>query len=84
MGALLANKPKILVASISSDGKDNGDIAGALCDTITRERSMLIDVDPSKYLAQNDSETFFQKIGDEILTGQTGSNVADLIIAIKE
>ena len=39
-------------------------------------------LDIEKYLKENNSYEFFEKTGDFIKTSNTGSNVADIIIAI--
>ncbi|MDI6734447.1 MAG: DUF4147 domain-containing protein [Patescibacteria group bacterium] len=73
-----------IMASIASDGHDNTEFSGAICDKITRERMLKLNLDPEKYLEENNSFEFFSRVGDYILTGDTGSNVSDLIIAINE
>lgn len=71
-----------LVIAVDSDGLDNGPHAGAICDKITKEKAR--GLDPNGFLAKNDSYDFFEKIGDYVMTGDTGSNVADIILAMKE
>ncbi|MDO8442799.1 MAG: DUF4147 domain-containing protein [bacterium] len=68
--------------SVASDGRDNSDNAGGICDIITREKAKKLGLDIEKYLKNNDSFEFFAKTGDYLKTGDTGSNVADIIIAI--
>ncbi len=72
-----------VVLSLASDGRDNTDFAGALCDVITKEKAVKLGLKPEEFLKNNDSYEFFEKVGDYILTGDTSSNVSDLIIAIK-
>lgn len=72
-----------LIISIDSDGRDNTEHAGALGDMETRRKAEELGIDPEKALKQNDSFAFFEKTGDRIETGITGSNVSDLIIAVK-
>ena len=72
-----------IVLSFASDGVDNGDHAGALCDIMTAERARVAGLDPVALLDQNDSDTFFSATGDHVDTGNTGANVSDLIIALK-
>jgi len=43
-----------------------------------------LNLDWLKYLEENNSFEFFSRLGDYILMGDTGSNVADLIIAINK
>ena len=72
-----------IIVSVASDGKDNTKFAGALCDAITKKKSEKLGLNAESYLSNNDSLRFFEKIGDYILTGDTGSNISDLVIAIK-
>jgi glycerate-2-kinase len=73
-----------LVLTLASDGRDNTEAAGAICDIISKRHAAELGVDPAEFLEKNDSYGFFEKTGDHLLTGPTGSNVADLIIAIKQ
>ena len=84
LGALAKVAEAALVVSLASDGKDNGPAAGALCDMMTKEKADKLGLSPEKYLVENNSEEFFQKTGDEILTDNTGANVSDLVLALKE
>lgn len=72
-----------LILSIASDGRDNCEVAGALCDTITKGRAEELHLDPQMFLASNDSFHFFEKLNDHIVCGPTGSNTADFVIALK-
>lgn len=72
-----------LLMSLASDGRDNTDFAGALCDIMTKEKARQMDLDPIHHIEENASYAFFEKVGDYISTGNTGSNVSDLIVAIK-
>lgn len=83
LGALPLLSAGECVLSFASDGVDNGNHAGALCDTITRERARAVGADPVAMLDQNDSETFFSAVGDYLDTGRVGTNVSDLVVALK-
>lgn len=72
-----------LVISLASDGHDNTEYAGAICDTIAKEKAAELGMDPREWLDRNDSFHFFERTGDYLMTGETGSNVSDLIIALK-
>ncbi len=72
-----------LYMTVASDGRDNSDFAGALCDIMTKEKARQLDIDAGQHLKDNASYRFFERVGDKLLTGETGSNVSDLIIAIK-
>ena len=83
LSALGVLKEGITVVPIASDGWDNTDFAGAICDKITIEKAQKLGLDPGKYLNENQSYSFFSQTGDYLSTGDTGSNVSDLIIAVK-
>jgi glycerate-2-kinase len=84
LGALNEVGPDELILSLASDGRDDTDFAGAICDTITSEKAAKLGLNPAEFLKNNDSYSFFQKVGGYISTGDTGSNVSDLIIAVKK
>lgn len=69
-----------LILAIASDGIDNSEHAGAICDIITKESG----VRSQEYLENNNSFNFFKKTKDAIITGKTGSNVSDLIIILHD
>jgi len=72
------------ILSFASDGRDHSPYAGAICDTITKVAIEKAGVDVKKFLAENNTYPLFEKIGNYLLTGDTGSNVSDLIIALKQ
>lgn len=72
-----------LITSVASDGHDNGPYAGAIGDSVTRAKMKEEKEDAKQYLDNNDTYPLFEKIGNRIETGYTGSNVSDLLIAIK-
>lgn len=73
-----------LILPFASDGRDNGEFAGAICDTITKNRSGEFGVDVITHLDQHDGYQFFEKVGNYLMTDDTGSNVSDLVIALKD
>lgn len=83
LAALPIVKEKEMLVAVASDGRDNTDFAGAIADEITRRKAAELGLDPESFLADNSSFDFWDKTGDFILTGHTGSNVADLVFAIK-
>ncbi len=83
LGAMKKIRRGELVLSLASDGRDNGNYAGALCDIITKEKAERAELNANDFLKRNDSSRFFEQVGDMLVTGGTGSNVSDLIIAIK-
>ena len=73
-----------LLLSLASDGRDNTEYAGAIADFLGQEHAAKQHLNAEEYLEENKSFSFFEKTGDYVVTGNTGSNVSDLIIAIKE
>lgn len=73
----------IVALFCGTDGIDGPtDAAGAICDGRTRERARKINLSARERLAQNDSYTFFEKLGDLVKTGATGTNVMDIGLVI--
>jgi glycerate 2-kinase len=73
-----------LVASFGTDGIDGAsDAAGAVADETSLERAARLRLAPvATFLNRNDSYSFFASLGDLILTGPTGTNVADLVVLL--
>ena len=84
LSALLSIDYNELVLPVASDGLDNTEYAGAIADLLSKEHALAKNLDAKEYLDANQSFPFFEQTGDYLLTGNTGSNVSDLIIAIKE
>ncbi len=84
LGALLTVGTAELVVSLASDGRDNTDLAGGIADAVTRGEAERRGLDPTDFLGRNDSHTFFHTLQQGVDTGYTGTNVADLVIAIKQ
>jgi hydroxypyruvate reductase len=69
--------------SAGTDGTDGPtDAAGAFADGKTLNRARTMGLDPWSFLKENDSYHFFEKLGDLIITGPTGTNVMDLRILL--
>jgi glycerate 2-kinase len=72
------------VITLATDGTDGPtDAAGVTVNETTIERALLLGLDPKLALDRHDSYPFFQKLGDLHLIGATGTNVADISIAIR-
>jgi len=68
-----------LFASAGTDGIDGkSHAAGALVDRAILSAAEAGGLDVDAYLADNDSTTFFERAGGLLVTGQTGTNVADV------
>lgn len=75
----------VAVLSAGTDGTDGPtDAAGALADGTTWSRALTIGLDPEALLANNDAYTLFDRLGDLLMTGPTGTNVNDLVIGLTE
>lgn len=72
-----------VVLALASDGRDNGEYAGAVVDKNTLVKARNMNLDTRKYLETHNLTELFEKTGDLIVTGNTGANVSDLVIAIK-
>lgn len=72
------------LAAFGSDGADGPtDAAGARVDGTTVRRAAAQGLDARAHLERNDSYTFFAHLSAHIHTGPTGTNVADLVIALR-
>lgn len=81
---LLRGKAAVLV-SCGTDGIDgNTNAAGAIVDGSSYARAGRLGLDPKDYLERNDSHTFFEALDDLLVTGPTGTNVADIQILLED
>ena len=72
-----------IALSAGTDGIDgNSPAAGAIADETTIGRGLSRGLDAETFLENSDSFTFFNALGDAIVTGATGTNVRDLRILI--
>ncbi len=77
----LAGEGAMAVLAAGTDGIDGPtDAAGAYVDGTTVARASSIGLDPGAHLSRNDAYPFFEALGDLVVTGATGTNVADLAI----
>ena len=81
---LAGNSGHCVVLSAGTDGIDgNSPAAGAIADETTIQRARNLSLDPNQYLERSDSYSFFEGLGDLIVTGPTGTNVRDLRILLR-
>ncbi|MDH5792189.1 MAG: glycerate kinase, partial [Candidatus Bathyarchaeota archaeon] len=72
-----------VVAALATDGIDGPtEAAGAMADGETLEKAGSKGLDAAEFLADNDSNGFFNALGDALLTGPTGTNVNDLMLIL--
>jgi glycerate 2-kinase len=73
----------VAIAAMGTDGIDgNSEAAGAIIDGYTAKRAEIRNLDQSKFLARNDSFSYFNELNDSIITGRTGTNVGDLYLLV--
>jgi glycerate-2-kinase len=79
----LKEQDGVVVASLSTDGIDGPtDAAGAIADGRTVARAFKLGLKTEEFLANNDSYHFFEKLGDLVFTGPTGTNVNDVSVIV--
>jgi hydroxypyruvate reductase len=72
-----------LVMSAGTDGLDGPtDAAGALATGATMTRARELGLDADEHLESNDAYPFFAALDDLVMTGPTGTNVADIMIVL--
>ena len=76
---------RIAVLSAGTDGIDgNSPGAGAVADGMSGERAEAAGLKAAEFFARSDAFTFFERLGDAIVTGPTGNNLRDLRILVAE
>jgi glycerate 2-kinase len=71
------------IACFGTDGTDGPtDAAGAVITPEILVRAEREGIEPERYLKNNDSYTFFKRTDGLLVTGPTGTNVMDLIVAL--
>ena len=79
----LAGEPGVVLAA-GTDGIDGPtEAAGACIDGETVTRATAQGFDPERALAATDSHAVLAATGDLVTTGPTGTNVADVVVALR-
>jgi hydroxypyruvate reductase len=74
----LKGAPGIHAIACDTDGVDGAaEVAGAQVGPDTLARAKALGLDPTEALARNDSHGFFARLGDQVITGPTLTNVND-------
>jgi glycerate 2-kinase len=80
----LAGLENALLVSLATDGEDGPtDAAGAVVNGETLQRAEELDLSVADYLSRNDAYSFFERLGDLLKIGPTGTNVNDLAFLLK-
>jgi glycerate 2-kinase len=85
LAALIAmgGRRHVWLAAMGTDGIDGmTDAAGAIANGGMLEVGMKLGLNPNEFLNDNDSYKFFKAVGGLIITGQTGTNVNDIIVGL--
>jgi len=78
LAVALGGAPGVYALAGDTDGVDGAEeIAGAIATPDTLERAWGMGMNPRSYLDNNDAHSFFQKLGDSVITGPTLTNVND-------
>ena len=79
----MANLKKAYLLVVGTDGTDGmTNATGALVNNKTLKKGEKLGMDASDYLLRADSNTFFSKTDELVVTGATGTNVMDLVFGI--
>ena len=75
----LAGLENAALLTLATDGEDGpAPAAGAVVTGASAGRAAALGLAPAAFLARNDSYHFFERLGDLVVTGSTGTNVNDL------
>lgn len=82
---VLEGVAEVAMLAAGSDGRDGSSrAAGAMVDGETVARGRRRGLDPARALASHDAEPFLEAAGALVVTGPTGTNVADWAFAIRD
>lgn len=74
----LRGLPRVYAIACDTDGIDGvAPNAGAVVDPTTLQRAAQKGLNPHQALARNDAHSFFEMLGDAVVTGPTNTNVND-------
>ena len=74
----LGGTKRITALAADTDGIDGMEqIAGAVIDPSSLDRARALKLDPMAFLENNDAHSLFVRLGDQVITGPTHTNVND-------
>ena len=80
---VLEGKSRCAFAALATDGIDGPTTAaGAIADGSTVQKGLAMGKIPEAFIRDNDSNGYFRKVGGLLVTGPTGTNVNDIVVAI--
>ena len=78
LAVALGGAPGITALAADTDGIDGLEpIAGAVIDCTSLARARALGLDPVAALENNDAHSLFERLGDQVITGPTHTNVND-------
>jgi len=78
LAVALDGLPGVFALAADTDGVDGAEeIAGAVVAPDTLARAAKRRMDAKQYLTNNDAHSFFEALGDQVITGPTLTNVND-------
>jgi hydroxypyruvate reductase len=78
LAVTLEGLPGVFALAGDTDGVDGAEeVAGAIVAPDTLTRAAELGIDAKQYLAANDAHSFFEALGDQVITGPTLTNVND-------
>jgi hydroxypyruvate reductase len=79
----LAGLEDVMLISLATDGEDGPtDAAGAVVNGETLRRAESLGLDVASHLSGHDAYLFFERLGDLIKIGPTGTNVNDIVFLL--
>ncbi len=79
----IAGEQNVVIASLASDGDDGSSkSAGGIVNGESVKRLLNQSLDPGELLEQNNTRRFLEACDGLVVTGQTGTNVNDLYLAL--
>jgi len=79
----IKGRDDVVILSLGTDGTDGPtDAAGGLTDGTTCERAKAAGLSPEDALRRHDAYPLLQATGDLVVTGPTGTNVMDVVVAL--
>jgi glycerate 2-kinase len=79
----LSTRSRVIAMFAGTDGIDGPtDAAGAIATPSTLVRANEAGLDPKSTLDRNDCYNFFKALGDLVIIGPTGTNVADIFVGL--
>ncbi len=78
LAVALGGDARFTALAADTDGIDGMEpIAGAMIDPTSLDRARALGLDPMAYLESNDAHSMFERLGDQVITGPTHTNVND-------